>query len=95
MINCNIDEFNKCEICIKSKMIRQYFHNIGRNTNLLDLVHSEIYELNDMLTRGGNRDFITFINDCSRYTYINLLKHKDESVHAFKVYKAEVENQLG
>ena len=95
MIICNIDEFNKCEICIESKMTRQPFHSVERNTNLLDLVHSEICELNGMLTRGGNRDFITFIDDCSRYTYIYLFKHKDESFHAFKVYKAEIEDQLG
>ena len=48
-----------------------------------------------MLTRGGNRYFITFIDDCSRYTYIYLLKHKDEAFHVFKAFKAEVENQLG
>ena len=94
MINCNVDEFNKCEICIKSKMTRQPFHSVERNTNLLDLVHSDICELNGMLTRGGNRYFITFIDDCSRYTYVYLLKHKDEAFHVFKVFKAEVENQL-
>ena len=38
---------------------------------------------------------ITFINDYSMFTYIFLLKHKDGAFHAFKVYKAEVENQLG
>ena len=48
-----------------------------------------------MLTRGGNMYFITFIDDCSRFTYVFLLKHKDEVFYAFKVYKAEVENQLG
>ena len=68
MINCNIDEFNKCKICIKSKMARQPFHSAERNTHLLDLVDSEICELNDMLTRGGNKDFITCIDNCSRYT---------------------------
>ena len=46
-----------------------------------------------MYTRDDNKYFITFIDDYSRYTYIYLLKHKDEAFHAFKVYnKAEVEN---
>ena len=95
MISCNVDEFNKCEICIKSKMTKKPFHSVERNTNVLDLVHSDLCELNGMLTRGGNRYFITFIDDCSRFTYVYLLKHKDEAFNAFKVYKAEVENQLG
>ena len=47
-----------------------------------------------MLTRGGNRYFLTFINDCSRFTYVFLLKNKSETFNAFKVYKVGVENQL-
>ena len=94
MISCNVDKFNKCKICIKSKMIKKPFHSVERNTNLLELMYSDICELNGMLTRGDNRYFITFIDDYSRYTYIYLLKHKDEAFHAFKVYKAKVENQL-
>ena len=78
-----------------SKMIKKPFHSVERSTNVLDLVHSDICELNGMLTRGGNRYFITFIDDSSRYPYVYLLKHKDEAFNAFKVYKAEVENQLG
>ena len=95
LISCKIDEFNKCEICVKSKMVKKPFHSVERSSNLLDLVHSDICELNGILTRGGNRYFITFIDDCSRYTYVYLLKHKDDAFGVFKVYKTEVENQLG
>ena len=44
--------------------------------------------------RGGNKYFITFIDDCSRYCYVYLLSSKDEVVNAFKTYKAKVETQL-
>jgi hypothetical protein len=37
---------------------------------------------------------MTFIDDASRFCYIFLLKSKDEALHYFKFYKAEVENQL-
>ena len=37
---------------------------------------------------------MTFIDDCTRFCYVYLLKTKDEALHYFKVYKAEVENQL-
>ena len=40
-----------------------------------------------MLTRGGNEYFMTFIDDYSRYTYVYLLKIKDETFNAFKIYK--------
>ena len=45
------------------------------------------------LTRGGKRYFITFIDDHTRYTYVYLLKTKDEVFEKFKEFKSEVENQ--
>ena len=47
-----------------------------------------------MLIRGGSMYFITFTDDCSRFTHVYLLKKKDETFNVFKTYKAEVENQL-
>lgn len=38
---------------------------------------------------------MTFIDDHTRYCYVYLLRSKDEAIEAFKVYKTEVENQLG
>jgi transposase InsO family protein len=75
-------------------MIKKPFKSVERKTNVLDLVHSDLCEFNGMLTRGGNRYFITFIDDCSRFTHVYLLKHKDDAFNSFKTYKAEVENQL-
>ena len=46
------------------------------------------------MTRGGKRFYITFINDCSRYTRVYFLRNKDEAMDAFIKYKNEVENQL-
>jgi transposase InsO family protein len=37
---------------------------------------------------------MTLIDDVSRFCYVYLLKTKDEVVDYFKIYKAEVENQL-
>ena len=80
---------DKCEIFAQAKIIRKPFSKVERNTQLLDLVHSNIYEFNGILTRGGKRYFITFI----WYTYVYLLRSKDEAFDAFKHYKSEVENQ--
>jgi transposase InsO family protein len=50
--------------------------------------------MNGILTKGGKRYFITFIDDCTRFCYVYLMKTKDETLHYFKIYKAVVENQL-
>jgi transposase InsO family protein len=50
--------------------------------------------MNGILTKSGKRYFITFIDDCTKFCYVYLMKTKDEALHYFKIYKAEVENQI-
>ena len=45
--------------------------------------------------RRGFNYFITFTDDYSRFGYVYLMKHKSESFDKFKVFKNEVQNQLG
>ena len=37
---------------------------------------------------------MTLIDDATRFCYVYLLRTKDEALDHFKIYKAEVENQL-
>jgi transposase InsO family protein len=60
----------------------------------LELIHSDLCEMNGELTKGGKKYFMTLIDDSTRYCYVYLLKSEDESLNFFKIYKAEVENQL-
>jgi transposase InsO family protein len=50
--------------------------------------------MNGVLIKNGKKYYMTLIDDCTRFCYIYLLKSKDEALHYFKIYKAEVENQL-
>ena len=89
-----IDNNNKCETCVEAKMTRSSFQTIERNTKPLDMIHSDICDLKFAQTRGGNKYFITFVDDSTKYCYVYLLKSKDEALEKFVFYKAEVENQL-
>jgi transposase InsO family protein len=60
----------------------------------LELIHSELCEMNEELIKGGKRYFTTLIDVCTRFCYMYLLKSMDEALHYFKIYKAEVENQF-
>jgi transposase InsO family protein len=60
----------------------------------LELIHSDICEMNGVLIEGGQRYFMIMIDNASRYCYVYLLKTKDEALNYFKTYKAKVENQL-
>ena len=39
MIACDAKEFEKCEKCVKSKMIKKHIHNVERSYNLLNLIY--------------------------------------------------------
>ena len=45
-------------------------------------------------TCGGSHYFVIFINDFSKYCHFCILKIKDEVFDKFKIFKAEVKNQI-
>ena len=89
-----IDANHKCETCVQAKLTRSSFQSIERHTEPLDLIHSDICDLKLVQTRGGNKYFITFVDDSTKYCYVYLLKSKGEAIEKFVLYKNEVENQL-
>nr|ABB47727.2 retrotransposon protein, putative, Ty1-copia subclass [Oryza sativa Japonica Group] len=97
---CLIPKFSivkgsKCHSCVQSKQPRKP-HKAAEERNLapLELLHSDLCEMNGVLTKGGKRYFMTLIDDATRFCYMYLLKTKDEALDYFNIYKAEVENQL-
>jgi hypothetical protein len=91
----NLVKDSKCQVCVQSKQPRKP-HKAAKARNLapLELVHSDLCEMNGELIKSGKRYFMTFIDDCTRFCYVYLLKTKDVALHYFKVYKAKIENQL-
>lgn len=90
----SIEKQEKCNISIKAKSTRKPFSSEERKDELLDLIHTAVCDLNGILTRGGKRYFVTFIDDFSKFTYVYLIWTKDEVLEKFKIYKAKIENQL-
>ena len=78
----------------RGKLIRTQKKSAVRSTSLLEIVHADIsgpYHY----TLCRNNYFITFIDDFSRYGYVFLIKDKSESLDKFKIFRTEVEKQLG
>ena len=90
----SLKNLGKCEVCVESKPTKKSCKSIERELELLSLIHSDLGDLKNTMTRGGKRFYITFINDYSRYTRVYLLRNKDEAMDAFIKYKSEVENQI-
>ena len=69
-------DIEKCEVCSQAKITKWSHKNVERNTELLELIHTDLREYEGKLTRGGNKYFITFIDDFSKYAYVYLLKNR-------------------
>ena len=82
-----IDAKHKCETWVEAKLTQSSFQSVERHTEPLDLIHSDICDLKLVQTRGGNKYFITFVDDSTKYFYVYLLKSKDEAIKKFVLYK--------
>ena len=91
--NLTNSEHPKCEICVEAKHFKKPFKTVERSSELLELIHSDLGDFKNTMSRGGKRYYITFIDDYSRYTRVYLLSSKDEAENMFIKFKIEVENQ--
>jgi hypothetical protein len=86
---------SKCHSCVQSKQPRKP-HTAAEERSLapLELIHSDLCEMNGVLKKGEKRYFMTLIDVATRFCYIYLLRTKDKSLDYFKIYKGQVESQL-
>ncbi|KAJ9561476.1 hypothetical protein OSB04_006636 [Centaurea solstitialis] len=86
---------DECESCLLGKMTKAPFTGTcERGKDLLDIVHTDVCGPFRSATRHGERYFVTFTDDFSRYGYVYLIKHKSETIEVFRTFQNEVENQL-
>ncbi|GJZ09627.1 zinc finger, CCHC-type containing protein [Tanacetum coccineum] len=83
----------KCNTCMLTKITRQPFKDIKRNSILLELIHSDLCDFHATPSIGNKKYVVTYIDDASRFCYVYILHAKDEALDKFKIYKTEVELQ--
>lgn len=87
---------NPCDHCLFGKQHRVSFKKSStRRTKKLELVHSDLCGPMEMESVGGNKYFLTFIDDASRKTWVYLLRTKDEVFSYFQKFHAMVERETG
>ena len=87
--NLDFSYINTCVDCIKGKLTAK----VDRCIELLGIIHTDIYRSFTRLAMGGHKYFITFIDDYSRYVFVELICEKPDSLEAFKAFKAKIELQ--
>ena len=94
LLPLDFSDADKCVDCIKGKFAKTIKKGAVRATRVLELIHTDICGPLNVKSVDGFDSFITFTDDFSRYGYIYPIRDRSEALEKFKVYKAEVENQL-
>ena len=74
--NIDYSGLSKCQICATSKLTRKTCASMTRETKLLELIHSDLRDLKQTMTRGGKKIYVTFIHDYSRFIDFTCLEIK-------------------
>jgi transposase InsO family protein len=84
-----------CRNCLVGKQARKSFvdHIAMRAKNKLDVVHTDVCGPFETESLGGNRYFVSFVDEYSRMMWIYLIKTKDEVLSVFQRFKLLVEKQ--
>ena len=85
-----------CDSCQKGKQTRVVFKTKEHHSSKpLQLIHTDLCGPMRTQSTSGDKYFMLCIDDYSRMTWVLFLKHKHQALDRFKVFKAQVENQLG
>lgn len=86
-----------CECCLEGKMARLPYpqQSTRKTTQPLELIHTDLCGPMSNVTPGGNKYFLSLIDDYSRYIVVYLLKDKAEAKDCIKDFVRLVENKFG
>ncbi|GAU50018.1 hypothetical protein TSUD_331710 [Trifolium subterraneum] len=84
-----------CEDCVQSKQHRDSFNKDvkSRTKSVLEVIYSDVCGPMQVDSNGGNRYFVSFVDDHSRKLWTYLIKRKSEVFDVFKKFKAMAEKQ--
>jgi len=90
----DFSDLNVCVECIKGKQTKHKRLGANRSSGILKLIHTDICGPFPTASWNGQRYFISFIDDYSRYGHLYLIHEISESLNMFNIFRAEVETQL-
>ena len=86
----------KCEVCELAKHKRVTFPiSNKRSPDPFSLIHSDVWGPSPIPNISGTRWFVSFIDDCTRVTWVFLLKYKSEISTVLPNFCSMIKNQFG
>ena len=85
----------QCETCILEKIHRvPYLPSSSQKFVPFSLVHSDVWGPAPIATTSGYRWFVIFVDDCTRMTWLYLLKNKSEVAERFLTFHNMIKTQF-
>ena len=86
-----------CENYVYGKQKRVSFLRVGKQnkSEKLELVHTDVWGLDQVQSLGGSHYYITFIDDATRKTWVYCIRQKSDVFDTFKKWEALAENETG
>lgn len=89
-----------CDACVLGKQHKVQFPvssypNMSKCADILEYLHADVWGPSGEPTQGGNRYFLSIIDDFSRKVWVFLMKHKSDVFMLFKNWKIKIELQTG
>ena len=89
-------QIKPCDYCLFGKQHRLSFQkNSTQKLEKLELVYSDVCGPIEIDSLGGNKYFVTFIDDASRKTWVYPLHTKGQVFQYFQKFHAMVERKMG
>lgn len=83
-----------CEVCELAKSHRASFPlSFNKSPVPFMIIHSDVWGPSKITTLGGSRWFVTFIDDCTRMTWVCLMKTKSEVTSLFQQFHKMITTQ--
>lgn len=87
---------NMCTSCVIAKLHRKPFRSsLPQADRILYRVHSDVVGPIQTMTPGGNRYFVTFMDEFSRFARVYLLEQSSEVFDKFREFVVEAERHTG
>jgi hypothetical protein len=90
-----MSEHLECEGCELGKKYREVFpmHINKRKREKFQVVHTHVCGLMKTRSLGGAYYFLIFVDDRTRYTWVNFMRNKSDVFECFKEFKNMVKNE--
>ena len=84
-----------CDACSSSKTHRlPYSHSLHQTRKPFEIIHSDLWGPSPVISRTGNRYYVIFVDDFTRYTSLYPLKLKSDVLQSFIDFQHRVERQF-